>query len=242
MPALTNAKFKALRAALDGFTNIQKQLAPPAFPDEGLVETVHQLVQWTNKRAPRVLLPFNRDEYRDPFSNQPVRTSGLRAYVATAVPVLSVAIEDEGSITGEQLLDFSYVKNIKLRAVLQRDFRELLRATNGRCWKAAVVLSGALMEALLIDQLGNTQGAALAVSAPNKNQDDIPNWRFVDLINVAVEVRIVSKSVGKLSHSVREYRNLVHLHKELKDGLIAEEHEARIALNILNLIDRDLQR
>ena len=79
-----------------------------------------------------------------------------------------------------------------------------------------------------------------ATSAPKKNPD-VLTWRFVELINVAVEIGIVSKGAEKLSHSVREYRNLVHIHKELSDGIRADEQEARIALNVLNLIDRDLR-
>ncbi len=109
MPALTNAKLKALRAAFDAFNNIKKLLMPPAFLDEGLVEALDLLVQQTRKRAPGVLLPFNRGEYLRPSSIQPVQTEGVRAYVATAVSLLSVAIEDEGAIAVEHLLDFKYV-------------------------------------------------------------------------------------------------------------------------------------
>jgi hypothetical protein len=98
-----------------------------------------------------------------------------------------------------------------------------------------------LIEALLADQLlRDVTKAASASSAPKKNQD-IPTWRFIDLINVAVELGIVSKGAEKLSHSVREYRNLVHPHKELKDKPGADEQEARIALQVLHLIDRDLR-
>lgn len=111
----------------------------------------------------------------------------------------------------------------------------------GKCWKAAVVLSGGLIEALLADQLLRDLAKAVAAnSAPKKNQD-ISTWRFVELINVAVELRLVSRSAEKLSHSVREYRNLVHPHKELKDKLGADEQEAKIALQVLHLIDRDLR-
>jgi len=235
---MTNAKFKALRSALDAFIAIQQQLSLLIFADEGLVEAVHQVVQKTNKRVSGVLPLFNRDAY---ISSSSVKIQGLRAYVTTAVSFLSVAIEDEGSIAAEHLLDFTYVGSSKLRSLLQRDYRELLRALNSKCWKAAVVLSGGLIEALLMDQLHRVaQTAHTALSAPKKNPD-ILTWRFIDLINVAVEVGIVSKGAEKLSHSVRDYRNLVHLHKELEDALGADEHEAKIAFNVLNLIDRDLQ-
>jgi hypothetical protein len=54
---------------------------------------------------------------------------------------------------------------------------------------------------------------------PHPEKPEVSTWRFVDLINVAVETEIVSKGAEKLSHSVREYRNLVHPQKELKDKL-----------------------
>jgi hypothetical protein len=239
MSVLTNAKLKVLRGAFNALSDIQKQIALLGFGDDGIVEAIHQLVIHTTKRAPGVLPPFNRPEYTG-FNEPGVRMFGVRAYVASALSLLSVAIEDEGAITAD-LLDFAYVSDSRLRAILQRDYRELLRAITGKCWKAAVVLSGGIIEALLADQLlRDIPKATCARSAPKKNLD-IPSWRFVELINVAVETGIVSKGAEKLSHSVREYRNLVHLHKELKDNLRADEHEARIALNVLQLVDRDLQ-
>jgi hypothetical protein len=117
----------------------------------------------------------------------------------------------------------------------------LLRTLAEKCWKSTVVLAGGIIEGLLTDRLLlDVPKASSASSAPKKNQN-ISTWRFVDLINVAVEIRIVGKGAEKLSHSVREYRNLVHPHKELKEGLEADKQEAKIALQVLHLVDRDLR-
>lgn len=239
MPAMTNAKFKALRAALEGFSEIQKQVSIIQFGDEALLEAIHALVERTNKSVRGTLPDFNQLAYGGDLGAIGIRMHGVRAYVASVVPILRLAIENEGTITAD-LLDFAYVANTHLRAILQRDYRDLQRAIAAKFWKGAVILSGGLLEALLADQLLSHGSKAIsAASAPKKNPD-ILSWRFVELIAVSAEIGIVSKGAERLSHSVREYRNLVHPHKELRDKLVANEPEAKIALQVLHLVDRDL--
>ncbi len=52
-----------------------------------------------------------------------------------------------------------------------------------------------------------------------------------DLIEVAVELRLVSLGIEKLSHPVREYRNLIHLTNESRNHLTFGREEARISLD-----------
>ncbi len=46
----------------------------------------------------------------------------------------------------------------------------------------------------------------------------------------------------KLSHSVRQYRNLIDPGNELRQQLLFGHEEARIALEILNMVDRELTK
>lgn len=73
----------------------------------------------------------------DAFSKRYVRIHGVRAYVSAALSLLSVVIEDEGSITAD-LLDFPYVLDSSLRAIQQRDYRKITsrhrrKMLEGRC-------------------------------------------------------------------------------------------------------------
>ena len=72
------------------------------------------------------------------------------------------------------------------------------------------------------------------------SNSDISTWRFEELINVSIELQLIGRGAEKLSHSVRQYRNLIHLIRESNDGLTIDAHEARIALAVLHMIDRDL--
>jgi hypothetical protein len=113
------------------------------------------------------------------------------------------------------------------------------RAYISSCWKSVLILSGGAIEAILLDLLQANQAQALAASkAPGK--PDLTRWDLADLINVAVELKLVSDGVEKLSHPVREYRNLVHPGVEVRTGLKFGEQEAKIALEVLHLLHRDL--
>jgi hypothetical protein len=64
----------------------------------------------------------------------------------------------------------------------------------------------------------------------------------VHLILVAVDLRLVTPGVEKLSHSVREYRDLVHPSVQVRTQLKSDKEEARIAIEVLNMLHRDLSR
>jgi len=77
-----------------------------------------------------------------------------------------------------------------------------------------------------------------ATKAP-KNPD-ISRWDLADLINVAVELKLVSAGVEKLSHPIREFRNLIHPGNEVRNSLQFGAEEAKIALEVLHIVHRGL--
>jgi hypothetical protein len=53
-------------------------------------------------------------------------------------------------------------------------------------------------------------------------------------------MKLVTPGVEKLSHSIREYRNLIHPGNEVRNQLHFDAEEARIALEVLSIVHRDL--
>jgi hypothetical protein len=85
------------------------------------------------------------------------------------------------------------------------------------------------------------QDPSLARRASKAPKDpDITRWDLSHLIEVCVELKLVSSGIEKLSHSVRAYRNLVHPGNEIRNKLMFDEEEARIALEVLHMVHRDL--
>jgi len=166
----------------------------------------------------------------------------MRQYLGMAIGKLKAAAEEVESTPITERRDFSFVKDAKLRAVLERDYDEIQRAYIGKCWKSVIILSGGAIEAILVDLLLQVPSkAAGAKSAPAK-KPDIRDWGLKSLIDVPVELGLVSASAEKLSNPVREYRNLIHPGNEIQSNLTFGGEEAKIALEVLHIVHRDLSK
>jgi hypothetical protein len=190
---------------------------------------------------PGLLEPFtDRNFLSDVSSGRPYfRVEGILAYLASALARLKVEIDVPESTPVTETREFSFINDPELRRVLERDYGEIQRAYIAKCWKSVIILSGGAIEAILTDLLlQDPSRAKAATKAPSK--PDITRWDLAELINVSVELGLISPGAEKLSHPVREYRNLVHPGNEIRSGLTFDAEEARIALEVLHIIHRDL--
>lgn len=192
---------------------------------------------------PRLVPPFDAQEFfnrRDELGEW-YYVDGILSHLASILGRLKVAIDTAESTPVTQTREFSFVKDAHLRKVLERDYSEIQRAYIAKCWKSVIILSGGAIEAILTDLLlqdpNRAQGASKAPKDP-----DVTKWDLSGLINVCVELGLVSSGIEKLSHSVRAYRNLVHPGNEIRNQLAFDEEEARIALEVLHIVHRDLSR
>jgi len=164
---------------------------------------------------------------------------GIIAFVEAALARLEAAVDESESTPVTETREFKFVTDGRLRKILERDYAEIQRAYVSECWKSVIIISGGAIEAILLDQLqADAAGARASSKAPR--EADISRWDLAQLIDVAVDLRPELGGVEKLSHSVREYRNLVHPGSEIRTGLRFGKEEARIALEVLNLVHREL--
>lgn len=165
--------------------------------------------------------------------------AAVRSFLAAVIGRIEAALDspDTGPVTEHRV--FPFVSDGQLRRIVERDYEELQRAYIAGCWKSTIILSGGAIETVLLDLVRNNPRATAAESAP-KGKPELSRWDLNDLIKVAVELKLVSSTVEKLSHSVRDYRNLVHPGNELRSGLRFDREEARIAIEVLNALHRDL--
>lgn len=242
-------ELKKLRAYYDSFAWQQQELHGMAGARERVeYEHVRRLAEEI-KRAdadfPGLLPPFSAGDlhpetsYRFGIPTTYYNISDIRFYLVRVLAALKVEIDGAQTAPATPTRDFSFVADADLRKVLERDYAEAQRAYKAKCWKSVIVLSGGAIEAMLLDRLQRDPTAAKAAStAPNK--PDLTKWDLSDLINVSIELKHVGLGVEKLSHSVREYRNLVHAGNEIRHKLTFDAEEAKIALEVLHIVFREL--
>jgi hypothetical protein len=159
---------------------------------------------------------------------------------------LEIAAEQSTASPVTQSREFPFVKDGELRKIIERDYQELQQAYVAKCWKSVIILAGGMVEAILTDLLLQHEAKALASSkAPKDKQGKaiaVRECGLVHLILVAVDLKLINPGADKLSHSIREYRDLVHPSVEIKSGLRVDMEEARIAVEVVNMIHRDLMK
>ncbi len=130
-------------------------------------------------------------------------------------------------------LALPFVADDRLRAILERDVAELEGCLRAEAHKAAMVLSGSIIEAILVDYfIRNPPGG--------KNPDAILSTDLATLIAEAVKAGVLSESSRDLSTVVRNYRNLIHPGRELRGGTQVSKEAAQVAYNLLIMITREM--
>jgi len=116
---------------------------------------------------------------------------------------------------------FGFIADPELRKLLERDLRELESINHKRQPKMTVVLCGVLLEGMLLDALRQrkeTAGSTYARLKKNPNRD-LDEWHFTDMMEVAEELGLLSRVSASLGHSLREFRNLIHPGRQLRERI-----------------------
>ncbi len=246
---LTKDKLKKLKGYYNSLLG-QKQLL------DGIAESSKYVIKDNQYRVlvvelanievdfPELLPRFRGEEFHNKNSDDICYDVGaLRAYLAVALGRLKVGVNTSEGTPVTEIRDFSFISDLEVRKIVERDYLEIQRAFVAQCWKSVIILSGGTIEAILVDLLLIHKSKAIAaVQAPNNNKSDITKWDLVSLIEVSVELGLVSSGAEKLSHSVREYRNLIHPGNEVRNKLTFGTEEAKIALEVLHIVHRDLSQ
>jgi hypothetical protein len=198
-------------------------------------------IQNLNNEFPGLFPKFDKHNYFSHSSGGAVyyNLTAIQSLITMIIGRLQISIEESKDTPITEIRQFIFIKDLNLRAIVERDYSEIQKAYISQCWKSVIILSGGAIEAILTDLLiSNETSAKSSKSAPKTT--DITRWDLSNLIDVSVELKLVSSGVEKLSHSIREYRNLVHPGNEVRNKLKFDAEEAKIALEVLKIVHRDL--
>lgn len=147
-----------------------------------------------------------------------------------------------------QDFDFSFIHDEEIKKLLIKDWNELQEAFKNELYKSTIILCGTILESLLIATLSKIEEKAklnyyqkyLEGKDKGNKSPEIEYWQLYQLIEISKKQGIISPDVAKLSHIVRDYRNLIHQWVQKRGGLQINSNVANAVVNLLTLTYNDI--
>lgn len=145
--------------------------------------------------------------------------------------------------------ELNFITDQDLRTNLRNDIGAIDRALSNSEWKAATVLAGSTVEALLLWSLSQrpaaditTATAALRTSGELTRQPDanLERWDLHEYTEVAAKLQIIKADTLTETRLAREFRNLIHPGRAQRLGQTCDRGTALSCVAALDHVVRDL--
>jgi hypothetical protein len=146
----------------------------------------------------------------------------------------------------------AFIKDTDLRESIRRDISAANQDMASGEWKGATVLAGSATEALLLwavqeEERRNGGAIARAISGltsagtlPQKPNSNPERWNFIELIEVALHLGLLSSETATQGRLGKDFRNLIHPGRVLRLGQVCDRATALSALAAVEHVIRDL--
>lgn len=134
----------------------------------------------------------------------------------------------------------------KMQAILKRRWDEVQQCLGSQAHLAATVMMGGLLESLLLTRINASPNRAAVFTAAKAPRDKTGNtlpladWKLVKMVEVAHELAWISKSAMDVGNVLRDFRNYIHPHKELTDGVLISGDDAQMFWEVTKAISRQV--
>ena len=146
----------------------------------------------------------------------------------------------EANLNSEKsiLKEFEYllesIENEKLKKILLRDFKHAIFCLENKLWKPCVVLCGGILEGVFNIEFGMDK---------MKRNGKTVEMRLEDMIKEARKREILSKKQDEdLAHTLRAFRNYIHIKREMKEEHSLEDTDANISVQVVIKIFREIKK
>jgi hypothetical protein len=139
--------------------------------------------------------------------------------------------------------ELKFISDPKLKENLRIDIGAINRALSNGEWKAATVLAGAAVEALLLWALQQQKPADLAKAAqtaPKLPSKPLDEWHLPDYIEAADRLRIITADTAVQTRLAKDFRNLIHPGRAQRLGQKCDMATALSAVAGVQHVVRDL--
>ena len=181
------------------------------------------------------------------------KTGGF--YVENPLKVLAVLLSkcpDTG--VPQETSSLSFVKDKGFQVSMRLDLAAVNQALANGEWKAATVLGGSILEALLLWSLQeyekSDQGMSYKTAVSLKDEKvlnrkpvrDLEKWDLHALVKVSEELAIITEETAKACDLVRGYRNLIHPGRAKRMEQVCGRDTALLAVGAVECLIREFER
>lgn len=219
-----------LRALIELIRNVPDELmvAGPAEQAKFAVARAaieHTIGVWQRRNDPNVVLRL--------LAGNP------RLTAITVLRRILITLPDEIPTRSATALTFM---DEDARGRLGEDLGAVERAVANGEWKAATVLGGAIVEAMLLWALQRNSNAAInAVSAQNLGNNML-RWSFDGYIDVARDLDLITAETHQHTSMARGFRNLIHPAVEQRRQQRCDRSTAFVVVAAIDRVAADLAR
>lgn len=128
---------------------------------------------------------------------------------------------------------FYFISDDVLRSMIERDKEELDKCLENKINKSALLLSGSIIEAILVDYFIN-------FPLLEKTEEQVLKASLGVLIDWAFEAKLISERSKELSKVIRSYRNLILPGREYRQRENVDIQAATIAYNLVEIIVKEI--
>lgn len=118
-----------------------------------------------------------------------------------------------------------------LRDILRRDIKENVFALLTESYKMALVISGSIIESLILNKILDIGITKSLPSVSVKNNKKVTNMNLSELLYVADENNIIEVQLYHFSQALKQYRNYIHPGVEIRKGKVKKINEKDAVLS-----------
>ena len=132
----------------------------------------------------------------------------------------------------------TFLNDPQMAESLTADIAAAASALRNGEWKAAAVLSGSVIEALLFWALQKTHSEHITVHGIGPKRE-LERWNLTDYIQAAATFRCIGVDTVTEAQRAQDYRNLIHPGRAIRLGIRCDLGAAHIAVGALDHVIND---
>jgi hypothetical protein len=146
--------------------------------------------------------------------------------------------------------ELSFISDEEFEESLRIDYSAVNEALSNGEWKAATVLAGSVVEALLLWSLQQCSRSNVSSAVANlifnntlnhQPRTNLEEWFLPELIEVAKELNLIKEDTAIQARLAKDYRNLIHPGRAQRLGQICDRGTALAAVAALERVVTDLK-